>query len=68
MSTLLWTAFEPGDDSPLKCSEGATSIVGGVLWYLYNLVASVVLINLLIALMGVIMREDLHLYVPHTLK
>ena len=36
-------------------------MVGGVLWYLYNLMASVVLLNLLIALMGVIMRDDLHL-------
>lgn len=57
LGTLLWNAFEPGDAEPLKCSEGATGIVGGVLWYLYNLVASVVLVNLLIALMGVIMSE-----------
>ena len=61
LGTLLWTAFEPGDAEPLKCSEGVTGMVGGVLWYLYNLMASVVLLNLLIALMGVIMRDDLHL-------
>ena len=58
IATLLWNAFEPGDDEAVRCSEGLSGFVGTALWYLYNVVATVVLVNLLIALMGVIMRDD----------
>ena len=56
LKIVLWTVFQPADASAVKCSEGLSRVVGQLIWFLYNLVAAVTLMNLLIALMGSCIR------------
>ena len=57
LKVVLWTLFDPENDaSAVNCSEGLSRVVGQLLWFLYNLVAAVTLMNLLIALMGSCIR------------
>ena len=57
----LWLVFDPGNPDALDCSEGPSRLVAQLIWFLYNLVAAVTLMNLLIALMSAGIRELLHL-------
>ena len=61
IKVVVWMLFQPGDYTVVDCSEGLSRVVSQLIWFLYNLVASVTLMNLLIALMGAGMREVLHL-------
>ena len=61
LSTWLWLVFDPGNPDALDCSEGPSRLVAQLIWFLYNLVAAVTLMNLLIALMSAGIRELLHL-------
>ena len=58
---VLWMLYNPGDFEVVECSEGLSRAVAQVIWFVYNLVASVTLMNLLIALMSSGIREVLHL-------
>ena len=50
---MFKNAFGPGYPSELEdCTSGFSQILGSALWYLYFLVVTIVLVNLLIALMN----------------
>ena len=61
IKTVLWMLYDPGDFEVVECSEGLSRSVAQVIWFLYNLVASVTLMTLLIALMSASIRYILHL-------
>ena len=52
--TLVFSTFDPGYPEFFdKCTEGIARYVGRVLWFLYYVVVTIVLFNILIALMNV---------------
>ena len=61
IKTTFWLIFDPGNPDVVDCSEGPSRLVAQLIWFLYNLVASVTLMNLLIALMSASIREIPHL-------
>jgi hypothetical protein len=60
IKTSFFHLFDPGHPEVVGCSGGAARNVGLVLWFAYNVIITVVLLNLLISLMNVtiIARDD----------
>ena len=57
---LVFSVFDPGYPEAFdKCSEGIGKYVGRLLWFLYYVVVTIVLFNILIALMNVATMNNL---------
>ena len=57
LKTLVWSVFEPGHYEVVGCSEGVSRYISLFLLSVYNIATSIVLLNLLVALMGDVMAE-----------
>ncbi len=53
LRVLFWSVFDPGHPEVVGCSEGISRDASLVLWFIYNGIVVIVLLNLLIALMNV---------------
>lgn len=49
---LFWAIFEPGNPDLVGCSEGVSRKVTLTLWGFYNVLVTIIMLNLLIALMS----------------
>jgi hypothetical protein len=56
-TTLFWCILDPGHPEVVGCSGGISRFVALGLYGLYNIIIAIVLLNLLIALMGVTMTR-----------
>ncbi len=53
LNVLVWSLYDPGHPEVVGCSEGISRAVALLLWFAYNAIVVIVLLNLLIALMNV---------------
>ncbi len=52
LRVLFWSLYDPGHPEVVGCSEGISRVTALSLWFLYNAIVVIVLLNLLIALMN----------------
>ena len=52
IKTLFWSLFDPGHPEFVECPPGSPRYTVMVMWYFYNIIVVIILLNLLIAIMN----------------